>query len=167
MAETEHKPYKYFLKTDSPYLGEWDLPLGNDIVLTIKSVKEGDVTGEKGRVDHGMVIYFEEPNVKPLFCNITNAKIIEHIYKTRFVDEWCGKKIQLYVDDNITFGHQHNIRGIRVRSFEPKTNKVEYHCCKCNKVITKEIYDGSMAKYHKAYCSKECLDKDTKGEDLL
>lgn len=163
---TEHKSYKYFLKFDSPYIGEWDLPNGEDIVLTIKEVKEGEVTGEKGRVDRGMVIYFEEPHVKPLFCNITNAKTIERIYETRFVDQWCGKKIQLYVDDNITFGHQ-RVRGIRIRNFVPKTKEVEYHCSVCGKLITKETYDGSMAKYHKAYCSKECLDKDINGENLL
>ena len=83
---TEHKSYKYYVKADSPYLGEWDLPNGEDMVLTIKSVGNGEVTGEKGRVDRGMVISFEE-KIKPLFCNITNAKTIERIYGTRFVDE--------------------------------------------------------------------------------
>jgi len=161
----EHKSYKFFVKTDSKFLGEWDLPNGEDMVLTIKDVKDGEITGEKGRTDRGMVIYLEEP-VKPLFCNITNTKTIERIYKTRFVDEWLGKKIQLFVDENITFGHQ-RVRGIRIRNYVPATSKVEYHCAVCGKLITKETYEGSMAKYKKPYCSKECLDKDVNGVDIL
>lgn len=161
----EHKSYKYFLKQDSPYLGEWDFVNGQDMVLTIKEVTTGMIVGEKGRATQGMVIQFQE-RVKPLFCNITNAKIIERIYKTRFVDEWVGKKIQLYVDENITFGRT-TVRGIRVRDYVPKSDKVEYHCSVCGKEITKEIHDKSVAKYGKAYCSAECLNADTNGKDIL
>ena len=91
----EHKPYKKFVKAQSPYLGEWDLPENEDVILTIKDVKAGEVTGDKGKIDKGMVIYFEEAGYKPLFCNITNARTIERIYSTRYMDEWVGKKIQL------------------------------------------------------------------------
>lgn len=161
----EHKSFKSYLKSESPYLGEWDIPDGKDIVLTIKDVSSGLIVGEKGRTTQGMVIYFVE-KMKPLFCNITNAKIIERIYKTRFVDQWVGKKIQLYVDENITFGRT-TVRGIRVRDFVPKSDKVEYHCSVCGKEITKELHDKSVEKYGKAYCSAECLDKDKNGTDLL
>lgn len=161
----EHKSYKYFLKSDSPYLGEWDLPDGKDIVLTISDVKEGKITGDKGRTDIGMVIFFEE-GCKPLFCNITNAKQIEKIYKTRFVDEWIGKHIQLYVDEHITFGNK-QVRGIRIRDFVPKTTKVERHCSVCGKEISEDTYNKSVQKYGQAYCSKECLEKSKNGADLL
>lgn len=161
----DHKSYKAYLKSDSPYLGEWDLPYGNDVVLTIEDVKDGDVVGPQGIVSKGMVIYFKE-DVKPLFCNITNAKMIEHIYKTRFVDEWIGKHIQLYVDENIKFG-KNTLRGIRIRNFEPKTEKAEYKCSVCGKEIDENTFKASMAKYGKALCSKECLEKDKNGFNVL
>ena len=36
-------------------------------------------------------------NVKPMIVNSTNAKTIEKLYKTPYIEEWKGRKIQLFV----------------------------------------------------------------------
>ena len=154
----EHTSYKTILKKDSPYLGEWDLPdTGDgDLVLTIKDVKEGVITGENGRQSIKVIITFEE-DVKPFACNKTNGASIAKALKTRYMDEWVGKKIQLYRSKNIKFGSETGIWGIRVRDFAPKATNDGYHCAMCGKVITKETYDKTIAQYGKPLCGTKCL----------
>jgi len=43
-----------------------------------KSVSEEDVIGQNGRKEPCMVVKFAEKDVKPLICNVTNAKTIEN-----------------------------------------------------------------------------------------
>lgn len=163
----EHISYKNILKKDSPYLGEWDLPNSGDgdLILTIKDAKEGVIVGENGRTSTKVIIAFEE-NVKPLACNKTNAASITKALKSRFLDEWVGKKIQLYRSKNIKFGSESGIWGIRVRDYAPKVEGEKCHCSVCGKEITKKLYDGTIAKYGKPYCSEECYKKDTEGSSL-
>lgn len=163
----EHISYKNILKKDSPYLGEWDLPNtgDGDLILTIKDVKEGVITGENGRTSTKAIIYFQE-NVKPLACNKTNAASISKALKTRFLDEWIGKKIQLFRSKNIKFGNESGIWGIRIRDYAPTVEDGKYFCDVCGQVISKQTHDKSIAKFGKAYCSEECYKKDTEGTTL-
>lgn len=163
----EHKSYKTILKKDSPYLGEWDLPDAGDgdLVLTIKDVREGSIIGENGRTSIKVIITFEE-NVKPFACNKTNGASISKALKSRYMDEWVGKKIQLYRSKNIKFGSESGIWGIRVRDYAPKVEGEKCFCSVCGKEITKKLYDGTIAKYGKPYCSEECLKASTEGVSL-
>ena len=106
-------------------------------------------------LDTKVIIAFEE-NVKPLACNKTNAASITKALKSRFLDEWVGKKIQLYRSKNIKFGSESGIWGIRVRDYAPKVEGEKCHCSVCGKEIAKKLYDGTIAKYGKPYCSEEC-----------
>ena len=162
----EHLSYKSILKKDSPYLGEWDLPNEGegDIVLTIKDVKEGVIVGDNGRQSIKAIIIFEE-GVKPLACNKTNGASIAKALKTRFMDEWVGKKIQLYRSKNIKFGSETGIWGIRVRDYAPKVNG-DYKCAICGKTITKETYDKTIAQYGKPLCGSKCLKAMQEGVSL-
>lgn len=154
----EHLSYKSILKKDSPYLGEWDLPNegDGDLVLTIKDVKEGTIIGDNGRTSTKAIIVFEE-NVKPFACNKTNGASISKALKTRYMDEWVGKKIQLYRSKNIKFGAETGIWGIRVRDYAPKNVGEKYLCSVCGKEISKATYDKTIAQYGKPLCGSKCL----------
>ena len=161
----EHVIWKKITKAESDYLGEWDVT-DEDLVLTISDAKKEEVKiPARGISKEELVITFVETK-KKFVCNQTNASRIEKALGTRYLDEWVGKKIQLYSDPKVMFGKQ-TVPAIRVRTKAPTTNEAEYHCSVCGTIVSKEIYAGSIAKYGKAYCSKECLDKDTKGEDIL
>ena len=133
-------------------------------VLTIKSVEQEKVVSNTGEAELKPVLHFEE-NVLPMVLNVTNAKMIEKLYGTGEVHGWIGKKIQVFATK--TKVAKEMVPCLRIEDVIPTSNEVQYLCSVCGKPITKAMYDGSIAKYGKPYCSKECLEKDTKGEDLL
>lgn len=133
-------------------------------VLTIKEVRREKVTSNNGEVEEKPVAYFDE-GILPMVLNVTNCKMIEKLYGTGNIYEWVGKKIQVFATSTKVAGQP--VPCLRIESIIPQTNEAQYLCSVCNKPITKNIYDQSVAKYGKPYCSKECFDKDTKGENLL
>lgn len=54
-----------------------------------------------------------------MILNRTNSKTITAIYDTPFVEEWIGKKIQLFAKKVDAFGVMTD--GLRIRDFIPKT----------------------------------------------
>ena len=138
---------------------------GEEKVLTIKEVKRENVTSNSGEVESKPVAHFVEPGVLPMVLNVTNCKMIEKLYKTGNVFDWVGKKIQVFATS--TKVAKETVPCLRIRNFIPASNQVEYKCSVCGKDISKDLYDKSVAKYGKAYCSKECYDTDVNGEKLL
>lgn len=128
-------------------------------VLTIKDVKSEKVNDGKGNTESKPVAYFEEEGILPLVLNVTNCKTIEKLYKTGITSEWVGKKIQIFATKTKVGGEM--VPCIRIENVVPTSDEVQYHCCVCGKIITKETYDKSVKHFQKPYCSKECLDKDT------
>lgn len=133
-------------------------------VLTIKEIKREKLTSQNGAVEEKPVAYFEE-NVLPMVLNVTNCKMIEKLYGTGNIYDWIGKKIQVIATKTKVAGE--SVPCLRIENVIPTTSEPEYHCSVCGKLISKDTYEKSIAKYGKAYCSKECLDTDTKGEQLL
>ena len=78
------------------YLGAYALPDGKDLTLTIDKVVKEVVTGNSGRKEQCMVMYFKEPNYKPMILNRTNAKSIAALCQSQYVEDWCGHKVTLY-----------------------------------------------------------------------
>jgi len=163
----ENISYKKITKANSNYLGEWDMPQdGSDVVYTITDAVQELVTIPSLNLNkEKLVITFAETS-KKFVCNDTNGGLIEKALGTKMLSEWVGKKIQLYSSHSVKFGRS-VVSAIRVRPTAPATAAPEYHCAICGKVINKDTYTRSIEKYGKAYCSKECLDVDTKGKDIL
>jgi hypothetical protein len=104
---------------NADYIGEYCMPLdGSEIILTIAKVESKEIaSGDRKKQE--LVIHFQERNWKPMIVNATNAKTIQKIAKSKFVEKWIGVQIQLYVDRNIkAFGEIHE--GLRIRTFAPK-----------------------------------------------
>lgn len=133
-------------------------------VLTIKDVKMERIKGESGKSDTKPVLYFEE-NVLPMVMNSTNCKTIEYLYNSGYMDDWVGKKIQIIATKTKVGGEV--VPCLRIERVIPTDNEPKYFCSICKKEISKDVYEKSIAKYGKAYCSKNCLEIDTKGKQLL
>lgn len=99
------------------YLGAYSLIPGEDLVLTIAKLQPEEIIGTNGKKENGFVCHFVEPNVKPMILNKTNCKVIEKIYSTPFIEEWIGKKIQLYVAQVSAFGTTTD--ALRIRQSVP------------------------------------------------
>ncbi|NRB54333.1 MAG: hypothetical protein HRU41_42190 [Saprospiraceae bacterium] len=105
-------------KFNYDYLGTYSLEEGQDLILTIRETKDEKVTGSNGSSDNCWVFYFEEVS-KGMVMNRTNSKIIQKIHKSPYIEDWVGKKIQIYAKSGIrAFGEITD--GLRVREFVPK-----------------------------------------------
>ena len=149
------------------YLGAYSLEgIAPEITLTIKSIKKERVTANGGASEDCIVAYFEETNVdgvvvKPMVLNKTNCKTIEKVYETGDVEEWIGKQIIIFA--TTTKFARDVVPCLRVKNEKP-VEKV-YNCSVCGKEITKKIYNGALAKYGVAVCSKECLEELSKEKE--
>jgi hypothetical protein len=103
--------------TNPDYIGAYALEPGQELILTIKSVGREMVMGADGKKEECIVAHFTE-DVKPMILNATNAKMITQIYKTPYIEEWAGKKIQVYAADVRAFGQ--DLQALRIRPIVPK-----------------------------------------------
>lgn len=145
------------------YIGAYALEPGKDLIVTIKSVKNEIVQGPDGKKEECMVMTFVEKDVKPMIVNATNAKTIEKLYKTPYIEEWQGRKIQLYVDKIKAFGEQ--VEALRIRSKVPNNVQVTTKCTDCGSDINgfenktaEQIAQYTYSKYGKPLCS-DCATK--------
>lgn len=113
----------HFKKLQNPdFIGSYALEPGKDMILTIKSCGLETITGNAGKREEAMVIHFAE-NVKPMICNVTNAKTIAKIHKTPYIEEWSGLKIQLYSKRVNAFGEE--VDALRIREIVPVTAQLD------------------------------------------
>lgn len=109
------------------YLGAYSLKPGQEATLTITEVNKELVVGANGQKDDCTIAYFKEAvngENKPMILNKTNCKVIEKIYGTPFIEEWKGKKVTIFVQNNIkAFGDL--IDALRIKELMPTTVKHE------------------------------------------
>ena len=140
------------------YLGAYSLEPGKDMILTIKTVKNEQVTGPDNRKEECMVMNFIE-NVKPMIVNATNAKVIEKLYKTPYIEEWSGQKIQLFADKIKAFGDV--VDALRIRPKIPSAPvAIQTICADCKLSINgvegrtaEQIAKHTYTKYGRSLCS--------------
>lgn len=109
----------HWKKLSNPnYLGAYALTPDEDMVLTIDRAVNEEVTGNNGKKEECLVIYFKEKDVQPMILNVTNAKMIENIHNTPYIEDWSGKKIQLYIAQVNAFGD--TVDALRIRPQAPR-----------------------------------------------
>lgn len=96
---------------DSKFLRKEDC--GEGILVTIKTVERQTVSIPGAPKEEKWVLLTEE--AKPLVLNSTNMKRIAKICNSDETDDWAGKQIVLYDDENIEFGGE-IVGGVRARA---------------------------------------------------
>ena len=167
----------HWKKLNNPdYLGAYALEPGEDLILTILKAGEETYTGNSGKKETGLLIHFEENDAKPMICNATNAKTITKVMGSPYIEDWKGRKIQLYAAEVNAFGE--TVEALRVRPFAPKQD--QYFCQDCGIEIVQNgqysaraIAQSSKSKFGKALCmdcakkAKEEQEKKDKEGDIL
>jgi hypothetical protein len=153
-------PQTHWKKLQNPdYLGAYSLEPGKDLILTIKVVKVESVTGPDNRKEDCTVAHFVEDS-KPMILNATNSKTIQKIYKTPYIEEWAGKKIQIYSTEVKAFGDV--VEALRIRQKIPAstTAPVSVKCSDCpddiegmNGRTAEQVAQYTKAKYGRPLCS--------------
>lgn len=150
------------------YLGSWSLIIGADandkpiykeVIATITDIKresipdmEGIKKGVANAKKDELLIYFAELD-KPMVIHAkTNFKGLETACATPFIEKWIGKQVCVYVEKGVkAFGTVTD--ALRIKPVPKRL------CDVCGAVISEKIYQGSIQKYGKSICSKECLEK--------
>lgn len=101
---------------ESKYLKHQDLE-GNDWVLTIKNVTREDIKDRDGTSKKKFILHFNE-HEKGLVLNTTNMNTLYKLLMSDDSDHWTGKRITLYVKDDIEMGGE-IMSGIRIRGKLP------------------------------------------------
>ena len=138
---------------DKNYLGSWDIPEGEDLILTISNVEQDDVKNERGS-ERKLTIHFAE-DYKPLIMNATNCDRITKAYGSPKVEDWVGKRIALTTEKVPAFGSVKD--AVRIRPYPPR--ETEAFCDECGQKIERhgeysvnKIVQLSKAKYKKCLC---------------
>jgi len=106
----------HFKKQRNPnYIGSYELTVDVntfiEIIVTIDKVVTELVQNGDQKEMH-QVVHFKE--CKPMILNTTNAKAIEKIAASPFIEHWEGKQICLYVAKVKAFGSVHD--ALRVKA---------------------------------------------------
>jgi hypothetical protein len=94
---------------ESRYLKKEDCPLN----LTISHLENENV-GLGDNEDIRWVMYFNETD-KGLILNTTNGQIMAENFGSEEMNDWIGKKVDLYNDRNVTYAGK-RVGGVRVKS---------------------------------------------------
>ncbi len=161
-------PWKKIV-SDSEYLGEADFTEGEEKIGTIAKVAAGVKIKSAEGTSEKSVVYFTE-NIKPLILNVSRAKAITKVAKSRFVEDWPGTAIQLYVEDNVkAFGDV--VSAVRVRPRPPVKRVAAEKCADCGGEVKGAM--GKSAEYIVAYTKKQfggtclCFDCAMKRKDAV
>lgn len=143
--------YRKFM--DKNYLGSWDVPDGEDLVLTIDKAARDDVKNERGS-EKKLTLHFVE-DYKPMILNATNSKALSEAVGSTKVEDWSGKRVGIYTTKVTAFGGTTD--ALRIRNYPPRETKAFCDNCGCeieahgsysvNKIVTM-----SKAKYGQALC---------------
>lgn len=157
---------------DSEFMGAEDIDPGSEPILTIKNIYNGLVTLSRGKEKKDFIVFAEETvpgikTVRPLIVNATNRKTLRKLFKAVSADALEGKKIQLYLENNVRDPSSGDkVDGIRIRPRIPETKRHEpIKCADCGKIITavgnysaEDIARINQGRYGRCICA-ECSKK--------
>ena len=139
---------------DKNYLGSWDVPDGEDLVLTIDHAEQNDVKNERGS-ERKLTLHFAERGYKPMILNTTNAKRIGEVCGSNKVEKWEGVRVAIYTEKVTAFGGTTD--ALRIRPYPPR--ETEAKCEQCGKMITRhedysvnKIIQFSQSQFGKKLC---------------
>ena len=145
-------PWKKIV-SDPIYIGEADFEEGEEKIATIDRVAAGVKVKSAEGTSEKSVVYFREKEIKPMILNVARSKAISKVANSRFVEDWAGVPIQLYVEDGIkAFGDI--VSAVRVRPKRPNVQAKKTLVCEdCGCVIQGVM--GKGADYIAAYTQKK------------
>ena len=136
------------------YLCSWDVPEGDDLILTVDHCERNEVQNERGS-EKKLVMYFKEKEYKPMILNTVNSEAISEAYGSKRVEDWEGKKIAITTEKVKAFGSLKD--ALRIRPYKPKVT--EAFCEECGSAIERhgdysvnKIVMMTEARYGKKLC---------------
>ncbi len=118
--------YRKVFKSD--HLGSADLEEMLEekkrLVFKIKVVKQEYGVKVAGKRIDANIAYFEDTSIKPLVLNATNSKQMAKFASSKFVEDWGGITVELYIDSSVKMKGE-TVGGVRIKSELPVLEKHE------------------------------------------
>lgn len=95
----------------SNYLKQSDFP--DDYVVTVRSIEKKNIAMDGKAPDYKWLAYYAEFE-KPMVLNSTNIQLMAKATGSEDTDDWIGKQIIVFVDENVSFGGE-LVGGLRIR----------------------------------------------------
>ena len=106
---------------DSKYLKKSDLDdYEGEAVVTVVGVKRANIAREDQAEDLKWLIKFKEFE-KPMVLNSTNIQLTARACGSEDTDDWKGKQIIVYIDENVSFGGK-LVGGLRIKTLKRKAH---------------------------------------------
>ena len=126
----------HWKKLNNPdYIGAYAFNPGETKTLTIQKVTREIVKGPDGKQEECTIVHWKESE-KPLILNVTNAKAIQKIAETPYIEKWPGVRVVVGVESVKAFGDI--VEAVRVKKIKPQQTAQpaqEYTCADCGKKI--------------------------------
>lgn len=141
--------YRKYANKD--FLGSWDIE--SEKVLTIKEIRYGEVTNERG-TEHKLIAEWVE-DFKPMILNSTNCAAIARVAGSNKVETWQGVRVSVFVQKGVrAFGKTTD--ALRIKDFPPRPAPT---CTECGQTIqargnysAEQIAENTRKKYGKPIC---------------
>lgn len=149
---SEKTPWKKIV-SDPNYIGEADFQENEEKVLTIECVAVNEVVTTAEGKSKKQVVHWREKGNKPMILNVARSKSIEKVSGSRFIEDWPGVQLQLYIEHGIkAFGEV--VSAVRVRPFKPNVQQQAPvpPCTDCGKEIAPSM--GKDARWLAAYTKR-------------
>lgn len=101
---------------DPKFLGSWDVPESGKLIVKIKNAETKEVDNFKTNKKESKLI-INLFGYKPMVCNITNAKAISLALKTKYLEDWANKYIEIGTKKIRAFGE--TTLALRVKDIAP------------------------------------------------
>ena len=98
--------------TNTDYIGAWDFQPNEIKTITITSVAKVPVKNQDGKDEPCIVAKLAE-TPKGFILNKTNCKLITKLLGTPHIEQWAGKKVQIYATKVRAFGEM--VEAIRIK----------------------------------------------------
>jgi len=108
---------------ESKYLKQSDAP--DPVIVTVTKIGRVNIAKEGDPPEEKWAIRFREFN-KPMLLNSTNIKLLEKACGSDNTDDWIGKEVILFNDENVTFGGQ-VVGGLRIRKQQAEPTRRVVH----------------------------------------
>jgi hypothetical protein len=104
----------------SNYLKQSDFP--EDYIVTVVKVERKNIAMEGKPAEYKWLMSFREFD-KPMVLNSTNIHAMEKACGSDDTDDWIGKEVIVYVDENVSFGGE-LVGGLRIKKHKAATAPV-------------------------------------------
>jgi hypothetical protein len=95
----------------SNYLKQSDFP--EDYVCTVRNIERKNIAMDGKPAEYKWLATFAEFE-KPMVLNSTNIQLMAKACNSDDTDDWIGKQVIVYVDENVSFGGE-LVGGLRIR----------------------------------------------------